>query len=388
MMRQRLAIVTTHPVQYYAPLYRTLAATPGMEVEVFFAHRPTASEQGIGFGVPFEWDVDVTGGFPHRFLTNRARRPNVERFDGCDTPEIADLLSLGRFDAVMVMGWHVRSLWQAMRSAWRSGTPLLVRGDSQLLNDRPVKRAVKRVLYPIFVKRFAACLAVGIRSAEYFRHYGARCIVHSPHFVDNGAFGAAADGLMSERRAIRAAWGIPDDAFVALFAGKFIPLKRPLDVLEAVGQLRDGGVHAVFAGDGQLRGQLEARARALAVSAHFAGFLNQSEMPRAYAASDVLVLPSARETWGLVVNEAMASGRPVIVSNAAGCTPDLVVDGRTGHSLPVGDVMRLARYLRALAADHDRAGAMGAAARRHVAAYSVDAAAAGVVEAMDGARRG
>lgn len=382
-MSRRLAIVTTHPVQYYAPLYRVLANTPGLDVEVFFAHRPTPAEQGTGFGVSFRWDTDLTGGYSHRFLVNRAPRPDVERFNGCDTPEIASIIERGRFDGVLIMGWHTRSLWQAMRAAWRGGTPLFVRGDSQLLNDPVLKRAVKRAVYPLFVRRFAACLSVGTRSAAYFEHYGARRIVHSPHFVDNAAFGAAADRARSDRSATRGQWGIPERSFVVLFAGKFIEKKRPLDVVRAVAATGRDDVHLLLAGDGTLRSAIEDEARALGVGTHFAGFLNQSLIPRAYAAADVLALPSdARETWGLVVNEAMASQLPAVVSFDAGCAPDLILESRTGHVIPMGDVKQLGARMGSLAANPGQARAMGSAARQHVAAFSVDAAAAGVIEAL------
>jgi glycosyltransferase involved in cell wall biosynthesis len=119
----------------------------------------------------------------------------------------------------------------------------------------------------------------------------------------------------------------------------------------------------------------------------FAGFLNQTEMARAYAAADLLVLPSeARETWGLVVNEAMASGRAAIVSSAAGCTPDLIVEGVTGHSYAVGDMDRLAALLRAAAAQPAELPRMSEAARRHVAAFSAAAAADGVIQGATQAR--
>lgn len=380
-MSRRLAIVTTHPVQYYAPLYRVLAATPGLDLEVFFGHRPTALEQGAGFGVAFEWDTDLTGGFSHRFLINRAARPDIERFDGLDTPEIAGIIERGRFDGVLVMGWHSRSLWQAMRAAWRAGTPLFVRGDSQLLNDRLLKRAMKRALYPLFVRRFTACLAVGARSADYFRYYGARRIVRSPHFVDNTAFGTAADRARDRREETRAAWGLPSSALVVLFAGKFLALKRPGDVIRAVAAAGHDDIHLLLAGDGVLRRSLEEEARALGVKAHFAGFLNQSQMPRAYAAADVLAVPS-RETWGLVVNEAMASQLPAIVSADTGCAPDLIVEGRTGYVVTLGDVAQMGSRFAALAANPTEAARMGAAAREHVSAFSVDAAAQGVLEAL------
>ncbi len=379
----RLGVLGTHPVQYYSALYRRLAAEPGVDIRVYYAHRPPPAEQGIGFGVAFAWDIDLTSGYDHRFLENRAARPAATTFAGCDTPEIADEIARGGFDGFLVMGWHSRSYWQAIRACWRTGTPVLVRGDSQLPGDRGlVKRLVKRALYPRFLKRFAAALAVGTRSEEYFRHYGARRIVRSPHFVENERFRARAAEARAWRGELRARWGVPADAFVCLFAGKLVPKKRPLDLVRAVARSGPADVRVLVAGDGELRAPLEREARELGVPLHLAGFMNQSEIPDAYGAADVLVLPSdAGETWGLVVNEAMASGLPVLVSRAAGCSVDLVVEGRTGHAFDCGDVDTLARRIAALAADRSAALAMGEAASAHIGRFSVDAAAAGVLAA-------
>jgi len=374
----RVGILATHPIQYYAPLYRALAAE--VDLTVYFAHRPTPEEQGVGFGVPFSWDTDLTGGYEHVVLHNRRRGPVEGRFSDFDTPDIAREIRDRRFDSFLVHGWNARTYWQAIRACWRTKTPLLVRGDSQLGDDRSaLKRAVKRLAYPRFMGRFAACLAVGERSEAYFRYYGARRIFRSPHFVDNAAFAAGAARARQDRAARRAAWSIPPDSMVALYVGKLVEKKRPVDLIDAVSRVP--GAHALFVGDGPLRAEAEHAAAGQAVT--FAGFRNQTAMPEAYAVADVLVLPSDRqETWGLAVNEAMASGVPAIVSDAAGCVPDLIVPGVTGWSYPAGDRRALADALRRMVADPESTRTMGDAAKAHVAGYSVERALAGVLEGL------
>lgn len=383
----RLGILVTHPVQYHAPLFRVLADEPDIQLTVFFAHRPTPDEQGVGFGVPFSWDVDILSGYRHVWLRNVAVDPGTAHYTGCDTPELGEIIRHERFDAFLVMGWHARTYWQAIRAAWAVGTPLLVRGDSQLDPAEPrLKRALKRIAYPTFIRRFACCLSVGRRSAEYFRYYGARSVIPSPHFVDNDFFATAISG--ANRHAVRASWGIPPNALVCLFAGKLTDKKRPRDLLSAVAQLRDRNVWAVFAGDGALRAECEALAAREAVSARFLGFMNQGEIGQAYAAADVLVLPSdAKETWGLVVNEAMAGGIPAIVSERVGCTPDLIVPGETGFSYPLGDLTTLSQQIALFAADRELSPTMGENARRHVSTFTAEAAARGVLSAAAFAAR-
>ena len=385
--RPRLGVLATHPIQYHAPLFRALAARDDVELTVFFAHRPSAAEQGAGFGIPFEWDVDLTAGYRHEWLRNVSARPSVTDFGGCDTPEIGAAVDRHRLSALLVMGWHSRSYLQGVAAALRRRIPVIVRGDSILQPHAPLgKRVLKRSLYPLFVRRFAACLSVGTRSEEYFRHYGARRVLRAPHFVDNAFFAVRAAELRggSGRVEARSAWRIPPEVPAYLFAGKFIPQKRVDTFVQA---LAIAAAHSgrplvgLFVGDGALRQAAEAQARRLGVDARFVGFLNQREMPRAYAAADALVLPSASETWGMVVNEAMASGLPTFVSSSVGCAPDLITEGETGRTFQAGDAVGLAKLLASAAASPSQLGAMGARAARAVLAFSADAAAEGVVQA-------
>jgi glycosyltransferase involved in cell wall biosynthesis len=381
--RRSVGIVLTHPIQYFAPLFRRLATE--LELTVYYGHRPTAEEQGGGFGVAFQWDVDLTSGYHHVWLKNRSVHPNMATFRGCDTPELGERLLEARHDVVLVAGWHAMMYWQAMISCWRANVPLIVRGDSQLVGPRsPIRRALKEALYPLFIRRFDACVSVGSRSEAYFQHYGAHATFRSPHFVDNQFFAERVSAVDSG--AIRARYGISDDSMVVLFAGKMTDQKRPMDLVRAVAMLNDSPIHILFAGDGELRRQLEVAVAEAGLHATFAGFLNQTRMPDAYAAADVLVLPSdGRETWGLVVNEAMACGVPALVSRACGCSPDLVEHGVTGYTFECGDVRALAGHLRALVGSRNNVPAMGAAARDHVAKFNVDAAAEGVCRAVDAA---
>ena len=128
-----LAILASHPIQYQAPLFRALAER--VDLDVFFAHRASRKDQArAGYGVEFEWDMDLLSGYRHEFLANVSKKPGVDHFFGCDTPEISARIASGRFDAVLVMGWHLKSMWQAILAArrrhihyWCAGTVNLVR---------------------------------------------------------------------------------------------------------------------------------------------------------------------------------------------------------------------------------------------------------------------
>jgi glycosyltransferase involved in cell wall biosynthesis len=373
----RLAVLASHPVQYNGPLFRELAGR--LDVHVFFAHRATPQQQAdAGFGTAFDWDVDITSGYSHSFLPNRARRPGTARFFDCDTPSIGAELEAGKFDALMVLGWRLKSMLQGVFAARRLRIPVMVRGDSQLATARsPAKRLAKSAVYPGFLRLFDAALYVGRRSREYYRHYGypERRLFFSPHCVDTRRFAAGARAAN-----LRAELGVAPDAFVALFAGKLVDFKRPLDLLSAVAACRARGLQAemMVAGSGVLEPALRAKAQAEGVPLHMLGFRNQSQMPAAYAAADCLVLPSSSETWGLVANEALACGTPVILSDACGSAPDLAADGSVGRVYAVGDVAALARQLEALRA----APPSPAAVAKVSEAYSLEAAAEGVCAAL------
>jgi glycosyltransferase involved in cell wall biosynthesis len=288
----------------------------------------------------------------------------------------------------MVQGWHTLSFWQAIRACWRSNTPVLVRGDSQLQQESSgIKRIIKFPLYRWFIPKFDAYLVVGERAKQYYLHYGAEeeKMFFSPHSVDNIFFSTQNDLLRANQAWLRAQYGIAADAVVFLFAGKLIPKKRPFDFIKALQSLHphDRAVEGVIVGDGPLRGELQEYCRRHNVPVHFLGFLNQTDMPKAYGISDVLVLPSDdRETWGLVVNEAMASGLACLVSDRAGCVPDLIVGGKTGDVFPCAQVPSLTERMRYYAAHREEVKNFGRQAQLFINHYSPAAAAEGIVEAI------
>jgi glycosyltransferase involved in cell wall biosynthesis len=380
----RLGVLATHPIQYHAPLYRELARR--LDLHVYFAHQQTASGQAAaGFGVEFAWDVPLLDGYSYSFLHNVARRPDVSTSSGCDTPEIGGIIARERFDAFLVNGWYNRSYRQAIRACWRNGTPVLVRGDSHLQTPRALaKRLVKEVLFRLFIPRFDRYLVVGQRSREYYIHYGAdpARMVFVPHFVDTEWFATRAARFGPS--ALRTDLGLTDETLIVLFAGKLMPAKRPGDILRASATLLTGGrpVHIVVVGSGELQASLTQEASELSLPVTFTGFKNQSELPYYYAGADVLVLPSEHETWGLVVNEAMACGLPAVVSEAVGCAPDLIDEGKTGFTFPLGDTGALSAALdRATTLRHSPD--LAAALKAKTSIYSLEKAVQGIVQAVE-----
>ena len=385
----RLAILSTHPIQYHSAWFRALAARPGLDVHVYYCHKATPQEQaGAGFGVEFDWDVPLLEGYPHTFLKNVADSAGHGRFDGFDTPEIKEIIRRYRYDAVVVNGWHYKSAWQAIWACWKSKVKVMARGDSHLHTPRGMaKRAVKSFAYRRFIPRFDACLAAGQWSREYFLHYGAlpERIFLVPHAIDNRRFQIEAECLEPRRPDLRKEKGLDENAIVFMFSGKFILKKRPMDFVRAIERAvqRNPQIQGLMVGDGPLRASCEDLVRERKAPIRFTGFLNQSQIIKAYVASDALVLPSdGGETWGLVVNEAMACARPCIVSDSVGCGPDLVIPQKTGSIFSLGNVDALAISMLEFAGNPKRMISMGIAARSGSINYSVETAVDGIIKSL------
>jgi glycosyltransferase involved in cell wall biosynthesis len=269
----------------------------------------------------------------------------------------------------------------------------MLRGESNLLSetDDALKLGVKRIAMPALLRTIDGLLAIGRLNREYYLHYGVEAgrIFPMPYAVDNDFFRTAAERARPSREALRADLGLKPERAVILFASKMQPHKRAADLLEAYARMSADGVvepaaYLVFAGDGEERGNLERRARELKWdSIRFIGFRNQSELPALYDLCDVFVLPSDHEPWGLVVNEAMNAGKPVIVSDRVGAGPDLIDDGINGFVYPVGDVAALANRLRLTVESRENRAAIGSRALEKIARLDFGADRDGLLAALD-----
>lgn len=393
--KYRVLIVASHPVQYAVPLYRLMARHPQLDILVAYCSLQGA-EKGVDpeFGVEVAWDVPLLEGYPWVHVPNRSPRPGIGRFFGLINPGLWKLVRQGRFDCLIVYGYAYLSFWLAILSAKSARIPLILATDATRLaprDGRGWKIPLKRILLPrIFGLADIVC-APSSATIEFLRSLGIPedCIVLCHNTVDNDYFAQAAAKV--NRIEVRQRWNIPDDAVVILFCGKLVPWKRPQDVLRAFAAINlqpptiGNPVYLIYAGEGILRQSLEIEAKSLGVTdrVRFLGFVNQSRLPEVYVASDLLVLPSEHEAWGLVVNEAMVCGLPVIVSDQVGAGRDLVRPGETGEIYPVGDVEALSGILRRLLADPMQLKRMGEAARERMKTWSYRECLNGYLKAIE-----
>ena len=357
-----LAILSTHPIQYQVPLWQALAKDGRVPFEVWYlSDHGTRATLDREFNQSFAWDLDTLSGYPSRFLKTN-RNHDVSRFSQLRLAEsLGKMMTEKKVRALWIQGWQVAAYWQAVWQANAAEVPVWLRGES---NDLPPtstwKKPIKQVAMRQLFSRISKFLYIGKANRRLYERYGvSEDQLHPAYYcVDNERFRQQAEELRPRRAELRRQWGIADDSFCVLFAGKFIPKKRPMDLVDAVTRLHNNGsnqpFHLMFAGSGEMGDQIRASCNVIydqeannntvarengKPRASFTGFLNQTEISGAYVAADCLVLPSDhRETWGLVVNEAMASGLPCIASDACGCTEDLITPVASELGFPFGSV--------------------------------------------------
>ncbi|MBL9215491.1 MAG: glycosyltransferase family 4 protein [Opitutaceae bacterium] len=384
---RRLAIVVSHPVQYYSPWFRWLRARTPLEFRVFYLWDfGVTAQRDPQFGTTFRWDVDLLSGYDHEFVPNRAAAPGTHHFRGLDNPSLGARLGAWRPGAVLLFGYNWLSHLRAVAWARHRGVPLLFRGDSHLLGrGRPplARRLLLRLLY----RQFAAITYVGAANRDYFRALGVpEARLHfAPHSVDADRFDPDAPADRRAADALRAELGLAGRR-VVLFAGKLHERKQPAALLAAFAAVAAERDALVFVGDGPELPALRAFAAARpGLTVRFLPFANQTEMPARYLLADIFALPSrgSYETWGLAVNEAMHLGVPCLVSDLVGCQRDLVHPGETGWVFPAAEPDALAATLRDALRTPD---AELARRRRHAraaaAGYTYRQTTAGLLQAL------
>jgi glycosyltransferase involved in cell wall biosynthesis len=373
----RVLLVATHPVQYGAPLFRALSEDPRLDIQVAYCDMGGAEEHlDRDFGVAVKWDIPLLDGYRWACLRNRSPRPGVGRFFGFCNPGIWRLISDGNFDAVVVFtGYVYATFWMALAAAKRRHVPIFFGTDAHELTPPDAKRwkiALKKWLWPRLFRLADRVIVHSSGGAAMMRSLGipAERIALFPYCVDNNWW--TEQSRLVDRAAVRARWKIPKDACVVLFCAKLQPWKRPQDLLVAFARAAGPDAYLVFAGDGALKQSLEAQAGSMGVAdrVRFLGFVNQSGLPEVYGASDILVLPSSYEPFGVVVNEAMLCGCAAIVSDRVGARFDLVREGETGFTFPSGDVEALAGILGRALNERCALRRMGSAAQARMASWS------------------
>ncbi len=389
-MTCHLAVVISHPIQYQTPVFQELAKDPEIDLTVFFASDESV-KGGIDpdFGVPVSWDIPLLEGYKYTFLKNWGVSVGNRTFLKYNCPSLLWKLPKGNFDAVLLMSYGAALLdCQAIFTALACKIPILIRADSNdRVHDRgKFKEVVRDRMLRFLYRRISAYLAVGALSKDHYLNHAGRPenIFWSPFCVDNDFFRSLATKLPSKAE-LKKGLGFKEDQIVALFCGKLIAKKAPLLLAEALHKVQHKDrLSLLVVGDGMLRKEMEESVGRSGIGGFlFAGFQNQSELPRYYKAADFMVLPSAfGETWGLVVNEAMNFGLPVIVSDRVGCSYDLVHDDETGYTFPTGSSDMLAEVFDRMLTQPEKISEMGEKAKNLISQYGLEASVSGIKRAL------
>ena len=361
---KRLAIVTTHPIQYYAPLFKLLTERGLITAKVFYTW--SQSEQGAkydpGFGKSIEWDIPLLQGYDYTFVNNTSPKPDSHHYSGIINPTLNAEVNAWNPDAILIIGWNFNSHLKCMRY-FHKKVPILFRGDSTLLAEHIGARLLIRTLFLKWVYRYIDyALFVGTNNKKYFLRHGVKEkeLVFAPHAVDNERFLDNNNMYANEAIQWRTSLGIRNTDIVFLFAGK-LEDKKDLELLiNAFKLIADTAVHLIVIGNGPLESKLKSKYKN-AKNLHFIDFQNQSQMPVAYRLGDVLVLPSKGpiETWGLSVNEAMACSRAIIVSDRCGCGIDLIKPGINGYIFQRKNLQDLINKMNLIIANKNNIDKMG-----------------------------
>jgi glycosyltransferase involved in cell wall biosynthesis len=383
----KIAIITSHPIQYYAPWFRHLAQLVDLEIKVFYLWDFGVTEQiDAGFKQSLQWDIPLLDGYSCEFIANTSANPGTHHFWGLQNPSLLDRVRAYQPGAVLLMCYNYASIHQFIWNWVLHPAPLLFRGDShRLIPTSGIKSLLKQQLISQIFRRFAACLYVGKANYEYFRYHNVAedRLFFTPHAIDNDRFFAQTKIANQQAQLWKQELGIPSTHQVILFAGKFESKKRPLDLLTAFTQANLNQVSLLFVGAGTLEPNLQAAA-AQHPNIYIAPFQNQTLMPRTYASADLVVLPSygSGETWGLAINEAMCMARPAIVSNHVGCAQDLIKPGVNGLIFPAGDTNALADCLQQAFANRSQLANWGEAGQQHIRKYSYTQTSQGLLTAL------
>jgi len=350
---KKLAIVTTHPIQYYAPLFKLLQQR--IDIMVFYTWGEGSVEKhDPGFGKVIKWDADLLDGYNYQWVINKAIEPGSHHFKGIVNPGLIKQIEIFKPDALLVFGWAYQSHLKVLRY-FKRRIPVWFRGDSTLLDE---KSGLKNKLRWVFLKWVYShvdhAFYVGTNNKAYFKKCGLKehQLSFAPHAIDNQGFAIKRAGDIA---VLKQNLNIKEENIVILFAGKLEEKKDPLLLLKAFSQLNNPAVHLLFVGNGVLQQQLKTAARGKA-NIHFIDFQNQQYMPVVYQACDLFCLPSKgpAETWGLAVNEAMACGKAILVSDKVGCAVDLVNPGKNGNIFKSEDVDDLFQSLVKLTESKDQ----------------------------------
>ena len=353
---KKLAIIITHPIQYYAPLFKLLSERQHIQINVFYTWEQSKDRVfDKKFGKEIKWDIPLLDGYDYTFAKNISKNPGSGTFKGVINPTLIKEIEQWGADAILVFGWNHQSHLKAIRY-FKGKVPVYFRGDSTLLDEkRGIKTLLRRIWLKFIYRYIDHAFYVGQNNKAYFIKHGLKKdqLIFAPHAIDNDRFYDKTGDYSKKADQWKQKLGFSDKDIVFLFVGKFESKKNPLLLIKAASLLPQ--YKFLFVGNGDLEDEMKDKA---GKNVLFLPFQNQSLMPVIYRIGNIFVLPSKGpgETWGLVVNEAMACSKAVLVSNKVGCAVNLAENGKTGYIFDSVSIDSLLEKIKLISEKHERFG--------------------------------
>lgn len=372
---KRLAIITSHPIQYNAPLFSLLHHRQAINIKVFYTWGEAVLEKKYdpGFNSTIEWDLPLLSGYNFQFVKNTSTTPGSHHFNGIINPTLIGDIKTFEADALLVFGWNFNSHFKALRY-FHKRIPVFFRGDSTILNNHTWYKMLARKIFLKYVyKHIDFALYVGTENEKYFKEYGVKDnqLIFSGHAIDMDRFSTSNPDVIEKALKLKQSITGSNKSIVFLFAGKLEYVKNVTLLIKSFNSLKEENIHLVVAGSGLLKEDLKLMA-AQNINIHFLPFQNQSEMPTIYHLADVFILPSKSETWGLSINEAMACGKAILVSDKCGCAIDLVKDNINGFIFANDNNLDLLQKMKNLVFDMQKLQTMGERSKEIIKEYSYE----------------
>jgi len=386
----KLAILNTHPIQYFAPLYKILAQEDNIDLTVLYCSRWGLDEYNDPqFKTKFKWDIPLLDEYNYKFLKNLRNTEDVNKFFNLINLEVISVLIKKKYDVLWMNGHNSVTNIMAIVSAKLVGTKLLMRAETQLsVQSRRFKKILRKPVMKIFYKMFQGFLYIGTRNKEYYEYLNVdnNKLFFVPYAVDNDFFFQKTENVRPKKSEMIAKYGLTEGYLNILYASKLMKRKNPIHLLKAFQIIKSGlnNVNLVFVGTGEEENNLKEYMRANQIdNVFFLGFVNQRTLPEIFAISDVFVLPSVNEQWGLVINEAMSAGLPIITTDVVGAVPDLVKNGINGYSYSPGNISELAEKLNLILGDEELRITMGTKSREIINDWSYTECIVGIKKALE-----
>jgi glycosyltransferase involved in cell wall biosynthesis len=376
-MKRRLVILTEIIAPYRIPVFNALAARGDVDPHIiFFSENDQSLRQWHVYKDEIKFSYEVLPSW----------RQRLGKYNLLLNGRVSSTLLRANAEAVVCGGYSYLASWQAALWAKRHGVPLLLWSESTA-RDMRRRHAPVEFMKTRFLQLCRAFVAAGKAPRDYLRELGApdQSIFIAPDAVDVQLYSTLAHRAREHAEEVRAHHNLPLRYF--LCAGRLVKEKGVFDLLAAYAKLDEvtrSQIGLVFAGDGSARSELTHRAMEINPGVvRFCGFLHRELIADLYALAEALVFPTHSDPWGLVVNEAMACGLPIIASEVAGCVPDLVEDGWNGFVIPPRDVKRFARGMQTLFSHAELAAQMRVRSVQRIQAYTPEACSEGLVKAVE-----